>query len=144
MNWSKLKLITFKTFFFSAILGFILTIPVIGQCQCLTNRFYANKDYMITVLTIFFLILILQFFAYTFDFLRRIIKGVKTKFLKNQEVKCYLSALGFWILWLLVVLIYSVNGNCDMLIGPAESGLGIALLISIGVNFWKLKIIEQK
>ena len=109
-----------------------------------TFFFFANKDYWQPIGLLFGLFLLTQFFSYFFDSFRLIIRKIKKQKIENKELICYGLALLFGLIWTFIVIRLNGNGHCDILIGPADTGMTIALIVASVINFWKLKIIEQK
>ncbi len=152
MNWTKFKNRIYKIFFWGSLLGTILTLPVLGLCQQHIYGtgegrdffFFANKDYWQPIGLLFGLFLLTQFFAYFFDSFRLIIRKIKKQKIENKELICYGVAFLFGLIWTFIVIRLNGNGHCDILIGPADTGMTIALIVASVINFWKLKIIEQK
>lgn len=152
MNWTKFKKKIYKIFFWGSLLSTILTLPVLGLCQQHIYGtgegrdffFFANKDYWQPIGLLIGLFLLTQFLAYFFDSFRIIIRKIQNKKIENKELMCFGVAFLSGLIWTFIVIRLNGNGNCDILIGPADSGMTIALIVASGINFWKLKIIEQK
>jgi hypothetical protein len=140
----KIKKWTFKAFFYASMVIAILTIPVIGQCECETNRFWANKDYLDAVLISGFTLLFLQFIIYSADFIKDIFKRLLNKRTNSIHLKIYGAAFISGLLWFFLLLKYISDGKCNLLMGPSDSGMTIALFIASAINYWKVKIIRNK
>ena len=140
----KKKLGVFKAFLYTSIFISILTIPVIGQCQFETNRFWANKDYSDLVLRSGFLLLLVQFIIFSFDFFLDIFKRLSKRPTDSIHLIIYFLALLLGFLWILFVLIHYSDGECSILIGPSDSGLTIALIIAAAINYWKIITLQRK
>ena len=140
----NIKKWTFKIFFYASILIAILTIPVIGQCECETNRFWANKDYLDIVLLSGFALLLIQFFVFFADFVKDIFKRLTNRPTDSIHFKIYFLSLLIGVLWILLVSKYVSDGECNILTGPSDSGMTIALFVATAINYWKVKTIELK
>jgi hypothetical protein len=140
----NIKKWTFKVFFYASIVIAILTIPVIGQCECETNRFWANKDYLGIVLFSGFTLLVMQFFIFSADFVKDIFKRLSNKPTDSTHLKIYFLAILIGFLWILLVLKYVSDGECNILTGPSDSGMAIALIVATAINYWKVKTIQRK
>jgi hypothetical protein len=140
----KIKKWTFKIFFYASIFIAILTIPVIGQCECKTNRFWANKDYLDVVLFSGFALLLIQFFVFSADFVKDIFKRLTNRPTDSIHLKIYFLSILIGFLWTMLVLKYISDGECNILTGPSDSGMTIALFVATAINYWKLKVIERE
>ncbi len=47
-------------------------------------------------------------------------------------------------LWILLVSKYVSDGECNILTGPSDIGMTIALFVATAINYWKIKTIELK
>ena len=152
MQWTKFSNRIFKIFFWGNLVAATLTLPVLGLCQQHIYGtgegrdffFYATKDYWQPIGVLFGLFLVTQFFAYSVDIFRLIIRNIKTHKIENNELICFGVAFLSGLIWISIVIKLRWNGHCDILIGPADTGITIALIVASAINFWKLKIIEQK
>ena len=135
----KKKLDVFKAFLYTSIFISILTIPVIGQCVR-TNK----VSYLNIVLLSGFLLLAFQFIIFSIDFLKYILKRFSNKPTDSIHLIIYFFALFLGFLWLVLFFIKIGSGGCNILFGPINSGLTIALIIAAAINYWKIITLQRK
>jgi hypothetical protein len=135
----KKKLGVFKAFLYTSIFISILTIPVIGLCVR-TNK----VSYLNIVLFSGFLLLAFQFIIFSIDFLKYILKRFSNKPTDSIHLIIYFFALFLGFLWLVLFLINIGPGGCNILFGPRNSGLTIALIIAAAINYWKIITLQRK
>ena len=135
----KKKLGVFKAFLYTSIFISILTIPVIGLCVR-TNK----VSYLNIVLFSGFLLLAFQFIIFSIDFLKYILKRFSNKPTDSIHLIIYFFALFLGFLWLVLFLINIGSGGCNILFGPRNSGLTLALIIAAAINYWKIITLQRK
>ena len=135
----KKKLGVFKAFLYTSIFISILTIPVIGLCVR-TNK----VSYLNIVLFSGFLLLAFQFIIFSIDFLKYILKRFSNKPTDSIHLIIYFFALFLGFLWLVLFLINIESRGCNILFGPINSGLTIALIIAAAINYWKIITLQRK
>ena len=136
---NKKKLGVFKAFLYTSIFISILTIPVIGLCVR-TNK----VSYLNIVLFSGFLLLAFQFIIFSIDFLKYILKRFSNKPTDSIHLIIYFFALFLGFLWLVLFLINIGSGGCNILFGPRDSGLTLALIIAAAINYWKIITLQRK
>ncbi len=129
--------VIFMIFFFISITFAILTVPVIGQCECATERFLGNEDYLYTVLFFGFSFLIIQFIIYLANFITDIFKLLFKKNTDIKHFKIHSYAVLSVIPWFFLVWAFYFDGECNILTAPADSGLTIALILASIINYRK-------
>ena len=135
---NKKKLDVFKAFLYTSIFISILTIPIIGECV------RTKKPYLNIVLLSGFLLLAFQCIIFSIDFLKYILKRFSNKPTDSIHLIIYFFALFLGFLWLVLFLINIGSGGCNILFGPRNSGLTLALIIAAAINYWKIITLQRK
>jgi hypothetical protein len=135
---NKKKLGVFKVFLYTSIFISILTIPVIGQCVS------TIKGYLSIVLFLGFFLLLVQCIFFSIDFFLDIFKRLSKRPTDSIHLIIYFLALLLGFLWILFVFKHNFDGECNILIGPSDSGLTIALIVAAAINYWKIITLQRK
>ena len=125
--------VIFQVFLFGSLVLFVYTIPDIGLCS-----FDYNHN-LVDIAIVSSLFLILQFIVHSLDFIIRLYR----RFFNNEKQLIHFKVFAFAIIsgivWILLLLAFEDNGQCDILIGPADTGISMALLVASIINYLKLK-----
>lgn len=114
----------------------------IGQCEEESYGWYGENN-IEGLLSLSGLFILVEFVIFSIDNLIILIKKMIKREVNNSELFCLIGAIIMFILWILVVGKYSGNGTCDLIIGPADTGLFLAMLIISIINLWKVKSIKK-
>lgn len=93
------------------------------------------------VISVFFLLI--ETVIYLFDALILLIRRIAKLELAKSEFVCFGKGILLFVFWVFLNICFSDNGRCDLIIGPADSGLCLAMAISILTNYWKLKVLKD-
>jgi len=80
---------------------------------------------------------------YTIDGFILLINKTEESKVNNPELRCLVVAIFSSIVWFIIFIVISDNHRCDLIIGPADSGLFLAMLIAVLINIWKVKILNK-
>jgi hypothetical protein len=136
----EMKNFIFKSFFWISIL---LCIPLALFIDVCESEGYSS-NLISNILAISALFLLLEFTVYLVDIFVFVIKRIFKFQVVKSEWKCFVLALLLGVSWLFLNAFLSENGNCDLIMGPADSGLCLAMGISILINYWKIQILRKK
>lgn len=139
---TKLKIELFRTFKNSSLVGVLLTLPVINQCEFFYEESEVYQVFFYLILAFSGVLLVLQFFVYSIDFLILIFRKLQGKQIEIMEIFCYTTIIIVGFIWRFIRLKISNDGKCDTFFWPLDTGLVLALIIATGINYWKLKIIN--
>ena len=136
-----LKKITYFVFLAFSVFFLILLFFKIDQCEEESYGWYGDKN-IEGLLFAVGLFLVIQFLVYFFGIVKLIIWKLRKKDLNKVDIICNIKGVLLFIIWLITLGIYSKNGQCDVIIGPADSGFFLAMIASILFNYWKIKSLK--
>lgn len=132
----------FKILFWLSVILFLPLLATIDQCEGESyGRMGGNE--ISNVLFVSALFLLLHFVIYLMDGIVLLTKKIFKREVNNSELKFILILILILLFWMVVVARYSKNGKCDWIIGPADSGLCLAMLFSVLINYRKLQIVKK-
>ena len=138
-NYIKMKNFIFKSFFWISILLCIPLVLFLDVCEW--EGYSSNLISNILAISAFFLLL--EFVVYLVDVFVFVIRKIFKFQVSKSEWKCFVTAFLLGVIWLFLNAFLKKNGNCDLIMGPADSGLCLAMIISVLINYWKLKLLEN-
>ncbi len=128
--------------FWLSVILFLPLLATIDQCEGESyGRMGGNE--ISNLLFFSALFLMLHFVIYLLDGIVLLTKKTFKKNVNNSELKFLIIPILILVLWFLVSARYSRNGKCDWIIGPADTGLCLAMLFSVLINYWKLQILKK-
>ena len=137
-----MRIVIFKTLFWISVILFLPLLATVDQCE--GESYGRMGGFEISNLLIFSVfVLFLDFVVYLIDGIILLTKKVFKKTVNNSELKNFASLFLILLLWLLILRLNSNNGKCDVIIGPADTGLCLAMLLSVVVNYWKFQILKK-
>ena len=141
-----LKAIMKKKIMYSLLLAisslFLLLLGLkIGQCESESYGWYGPNN-IIDLLINSGLFLLVEFVVFAIDNIVLLIKKILKKELNNSELYCLIGAFIMFFIWVLLNRYYSNNGSCDLIIGPGDTGLFLAMLVTTIINIWKIRVIK--
>ena len=90
------------------------------------------------------LFICISFIILIIDSIYLIIKDERiAKIVSKKELNFSAGAVLLLIPWWIILVVYRDNGICDKIIGPGDTGLFLLMLITLGINFWKVKILRN-
>ena len=142
-----LKVIMKKKILFLVLLAisslFLLLLGLkIGQCESESYGWYGPNN-IIDLLINSGLFLLVEFVVFSIDNIVLLIKKVLKKKLNNLELYCLIGAFIMLCIWIFLRRHYSNNGSCDLIIGPGDTGLFLAMLVATIINIWKLRVMKE-
>lgn len=114
----------------------------IGQCEEESYGYYGSNN-IEGLLILSGLFVLIEFVVFSIDNLILLIKKMIKREVNNSELFCLSGAIIMFVLWILIVRKYSGNETCDRIIGPADTGLFLAMLISAIINLWKVVSLKK-
>ena len=141
-----LKAIMKKKILYSVLLAisslFLLLLGLkIGQCESESYGWYGPNN-IIDLLINSGLFLLIEFVVFAIDNIVLLIKKILKKEVNNSELYCLIGAFIMFFIWILLNRHYSNNGSCDLIIGPGDTGLFLAMLVTTFINIWKIRVIK--
>ena len=124
-----------------SIVLFLLLFAKIGQCEEESYGWYGNNN-IEDLLLLSGLFLFIEFIIFIIDSIILLVKKFRKKEVNSSELKSLKRAVLIFIFWLFILIINSNNGSCDIIIGPADTGLCLAMLAITIINYWKLKSLK--
>ena len=113
----------------------------IDQCEEESYGYFGPNN-ILELLILSSLYILVEVIIFSIDNLILLTKKIMKKEVNDSELYCFIGAIVMFILWLLIIGQYNRNGTCDRIIGPADTGLFLAVLITAIINFWKVIIIK--
>lgn len=132
----------YYTFLTISIVFLFFIYPKIDQCEEKSYGYYGSNN-IEGLLASGFLFLILEFIIYSIGGLIILIKKLMKRDVNQSEFRCLVGTISLFFLWFFIYVTYSRNGKCDTIIGPADTGLFLAMLTSVFINLWKLLSITK-
>jgi hypothetical protein len=135
-----MKNFIFNSFFWISIFLFIPMALTIDVCQAEGYNSNFISDFMI--ISGFFLMI--EVVIYLFDALILLIRKMARLEVEMSELVCFGKGVLLFVCWVGLNACFLNNGRCDLIIGPADSGLCLAMGISILINYCKVQILRKK
>ncbi|ESU22614.1 hypothetical protein FEDK69T_18700 [Flavobacterium enshiense DK69] len=126
-----------------SIVFLLLLFAKIQQCEEESWGWEDSDNNIEVLLLLTGLFLFIEFIIFSIDGLILLIKKNRKKEVNNSELQCLSGSVLMLIFWVLILKKYINNGTCDIIIGPADTGLFLAMLASTIINFWKLKTLKK-
>lgn len=125
-----------------SVLFFFFLLIHIGKCE---EESYGDisSGNIIILLLLSVLFLVIELVVFSIDGLILLIKKIQKTDVNNSELYCLGVAFILFIIWFVILGNYSNNGTCDSIIGPADTGLFLAMGIAVIINFWKVNVIKN-
>lgn len=140
-----MKKIMYNILLFVSIVLILLLNTKIGNCEeKIYNWHWYGSSNTLFIILLSGLFLFIEFIIYTIDGLMLLIYKITKAEVNNSELICLVGSVLIIIFWLFILGTYSNNGSCDVIIGPAETGLFLAMLASTIINFWKILSLKRK
>ena len=135
-----MKCYIFRSFFWISIFLFIPLALTIDVCQAEGYNSNFISDFMV----ISGLFLLVEVVIYLFDALILLLRKMARLEVDMSELVCFGKGVLLFLCWVGLNACFLNNGRCDLIIGPADSGLCLAMGISILINYWKVQILKNK
>jgi hypothetical protein len=103
-----------------------------------------NSNFISDFMVISGLFLLFEVVIYLFDALILLIRKMARLEVEMSELVCFGKGVLLFLCWVCLNACFFNNGRCDLIIGPADSGLCLAMGISILINYWKIQILRKK
>ena len=110
--------------------------------QCVESYDILNPNNILFIFGLGYIFILFEFIIFSIDNLKLLTKKIMKKEVRNSELYCFLGSIIMIVSWFSIIDKYNDNGTCDRIIGPADTGLFLAVLITAIINFWKVIIIK--
>jgi hypothetical protein len=150
MSIIKIRARVFKLFFFWNFAGVLLSLPLLGFCyqHILEDGkghdffFHTEKEYWNLIGLLFMSALPVQVLIYLVDLLWIIVQALKKKVVNPREFGVFGAAVQLTFGWVFLLICFYSNGQYDLIIGPADTGLILALVIAGAISYWKSSLLK--
>jgi len=103
-----------------------------------------NSNFISDFMIISGFFLLVEVLIYLFDALILLIRKMARLEVEMSELACFGKGVLLFVCWVGLNVYFFNNGRCDIIMGPADSGLCLAMGISILINYWKVQILRKK
>lgn len=128
---------------FTSVLFFYLLLIHIDTCEEEGYGDISSSKNITILLVLSVLFLLLELAVFSIDGLILLIKKLQKSGVNNSELYCLGVGFILLLMWIKIVANYSNNGTCDVIIGPADTGLILAMFIAVVINIWKVSVIKN-
>ena len=141
----KIEKITIQCFLLVTSITTILLIRYIGWCD---EEFYDNLyfDYSGAYIAgVMFFNILLQAITHFILVISNVVSYIQTKKVhQKHKIFVFLLSILFGFMWIVFMGIFNNNGHCDILWGPADSGLVFTGIVSTITNYLYLSVLNKE